>query len=89
VLGLFEQWECAVSEIQLEPGDILAIYTDGITEAANRFGEEFGEERLLQQMQANRNLAAAELLRKVLASVQEFSPDEQADDLTLIVGRMR
>ena len=87
VLGLFEQWDCVVAEVQFEPGDILAIYTDGITEAANHAEEEFGEERLLQILQTNRHLAACALMQKVLASVQEFSPGEQGDDLTLIVGK--
>jgi Stage II sporulation protein E (SpoIIE) len=49
----------------------------------------YGEERLLQLLQANRNLAPAQLLEKVLAGVQQFSPGEQGDDLTLIVGRAR
>jgi serine phosphatase RsbU (regulator of sigma subunit) len=89
VLGLFEQWDCVVAEVQLEPGDVLTIYTDGITEAANHVEEEFGEERLLQVLQANKNLPASALMQKVLASVQKFSPGEQGDDLTLIVGRCR
>jgi serine phosphatase RsbU (regulator of sigma subunit) len=89
VLGAFENWECSIAETQLAPGDVLAIYTDGITEAANAAAEEFGEERLLQLLQANRNLAPAQLLEKVLAGVQQFSPGEQGDDLTLIVGRAR
>ena len=87
VLGLFEQWDCVVAEVQLGPGDILAIYTDGITEAANQAEEEFGEERLLQVLQANNGHPASAMMQKVLASVQEFSPGEQADDLTLIVGK--
>ncbi len=89
VLGLFEQWDCVVAEVQLQPGDLLAIYTDGITEAANQAEEEFGEERLLQLLQANKDLPASALMQRVLASVQEFSPGEQADDLTLIIGRIR
>jgi sigma-B regulation protein RsbU (phosphoserine phosphatase) len=87
VLGAFENWECSIAEVQLAPGDVLAIYTDGITEAANAAAEEFGEERLLQLLQASRNLPPAQLLEKVLAGVQQFSPGEQGDDLTLIVGR--
>ncbi|HEV2964684.1 MAG TPA: SpoIIE family protein phosphatase [Candidatus Angelobacter sp.] len=89
VLGLFEQWDCVVAEIQVEPGDILAIYTDGITEAANQAEEEFGEERLLQVLRANKDLPASQILQQVMARVQEFSPGEQADDLTLIVGKAR
>lgn len=87
VLGAFEDWECSIAEVQLAPGDILAIYTDGITEASNAAAEEFGEERLFELLQANRNLAPAQLLEKVLAGVQQFSPGDQGDDLTLIVGR--
>ena len=87
VLGLFERWDCVITEIQIEPGDILAIYTDGVTEAANQAEEEFGEERLMQLLQANKDLPAFAMMQKVLASVQEFSPGEQADDLTLIVGK--
>jgi sigma-B regulation protein RsbU (phosphoserine phosphatase) len=89
VLGLFEQWECVVAEVQLEQGDILAIYTDGITEAANAAEEEFGEERLLQLLQANKNLPASQIVERVMTGVQEFSPGEQGDDLTLIVCRVR
>lgn len=89
VLGAFENWECSIAEVQLAPGDVLAIYTDGITEAANAAAEEFGEERLLRLLQASRNLTPAQLLEKVLAGVQQFSPGEQGDDLTLIVGRAR
>jgi len=88
VMGLFEQWSCTVAEAQLAPGDILVLYTDGITEAANPDGEEFGEERLLNLLQTNRDLPATDLLKKVLTEVQQFSPGEQGDDLTLIVARV-
>lgn len=89
VLGLFEEWDCRIAEVKLSAGDILAIYTDGITEAADLCQEEFGEERLASVLQTNKSLSASELLQKVLKSVQEFSPGEQADDLTLIVARAR
>ena len=89
VMGLFEQWSCTVAEVQLSPGDILILYTDGITEAANPAGEEFGEERLLHLLRTSRDLPAADLLKKVLNEVQQFSPGEQGDDLTLIVAATR
>jgi serine phosphatase RsbU (regulator of sigma subunit) len=89
VLGAFEDWQCSIAEVQLAPGDVLAIYTDGITEAANAAAQEFGEERLLHLLQTHRSLAPAQLLEKVLAGVQQFGPGEQGDDLTLIVGRAR
>ncbi len=86
VLGLFETWECSVAEVQLLQGDVLAIYTDGITEAANRDEEEFGEERLISLLALSKGLSASELLHRTLKSVQEFSPGEQGDDLTTIVA---
>ena len=46
VLGLFPEWSCSVEETTLRNGDVLALYTDGITEAFNSAEEEFGEERL-------------------------------------------
>ena len=52
VLGLFEKWECAVAEVQLAPGDTLVLYTDGVTEAENAEGEQFGESRLAETMLA-------------------------------------
>jgi len=89
VLGLFELWEASVAETELGSGDILAIYTDGVTEAASANGEEFGEERLLSLLRANSARSADALLKKILDSVQEFSPGEQGDDITLIVAISR
>jgi sigma-B regulation protein RsbU (phosphoserine phosphatase) len=87
VLGLFEEWECVVAEAHLAPGDILAIYTDGIVEAMNANQEEFGEARLIQTLQENRHLNATSLLDAVVAGVQQFAAGEQSDDLTLLVAR--
>src|SRR5262249_25812869 len=43
LLGLFKEWDCSLCEQELSTGDVLALYTDGITEASNGQGEEFGE----------------------------------------------
>jgi serine phosphatase RsbU (regulator of sigma subunit) len=87
VLGLFTEWECPTSERQLLPGDLLAIYTDGITEAFNDREEEFGEERLIEALRTHRSLGPADLVPAVLDEVRRFSPQEQRDDITLIVAR--
>jgi phosphoserine phosphatase RsbU/P len=90
VLGMFEQWECSVASRQLAPGDVLLIYTDGISEAAPREdAEEFGDSRLTATLQALRGKCACEILDGIIAEVQHFSQHEQADDMTLIVARCR
>jgi serine phosphatase RsbU (regulator of sigma subunit) len=87
VLGLFEKWECSVAEVQLATDDILILYTDGVTEAENAKGEQFGESRLAETMLAQRHLPVPSLLETIVATVQKFSDGEQADDITLVVAR--
>jgi len=89
VLGLFRQWECSVGECRLEPDDVLALYTDGVTEAFDDAGEEFGEQRLVDALRLHRDRAPESLLACVVDEVRSFSPHEQHDDLTLIVARRR
>ncbi len=87
VLGLFPIWEGSVGETPLQAGDILSIYTDGITEATGRHGEEFGETRLLETLRENRGLEATAIVQKVEAAVEQFRSGDQEDDLTLVVAR--
>ena len=87
VLGLFETWSCRVEETFLAPGDFLALYTDGVTEAARADGEEFGEARLVHTVCAHRALRVEDLLTAIVGAVREFSGPEQADDITLVVAK--
>jgi len=89
VLGLFESIDCSVAEVQLEPGDLLSIYTDGITETTGYAGEEFGETRLLESLRENQNLETACILRNVEEAVRQFRLGEQEDDLTLVIACAR
>jgi serine phosphatase RsbU (regulator of sigma subunit)/catechol 2,3-dioxygenase-like lactoylglutathione lyase family enzyme len=89
VLGLFENWDCELGERTIYSGDILALYTDGITEAFNHADEEFGEERLVEVLQRNRERCSTELLSAVVEEVRHFSPQEQRDDVTMIVAKCR
>ena len=89
VLGLFKEWECALAECQLLPGDTLALYTDGITESFSAAGEEFGEQRLCAALQSYSEMSAQDLLDAIVGAVRTFSPQEQHDDITLIVARCR
>ncbi|MBV9181882.1 MAG: SpoIIE family protein phosphatase [Acidobacteria bacterium] len=87
VVGLFEKWECMIDERELAPGDAVLLYTDGVTEALNRDGEEFGEERLLEAVRRHREQSVPELLAAAADQVRRFSPHEQADDITLIIAK--
>ena len=89
VLGLFRQWECSVGESRLDPDDLLALYTDGVTEAFDDAGEEFGEERLVDALRRHGDRTPEALLTFLVEEVRSFSPHEQHDDLTLIVARRR
>lgn len=89
VLGLFENWECNVAETILNPGDALLLYTDGVTEAMDSAEEEFGESRLIETLSSNRDLPAQHLLDTIVQAVQQFSGQEQEDDITLVVARCR
>ena len=89
VLGLFKEWDCSVGVVQISAGDILALYTDGITEAFDAAEEEFGEERLVESLRRNRELSSPTLLAAIIAEVQQFSALEQHDDITLIVAKCR
>jgi serine phosphatase RsbU (regulator of sigma subunit)/predicted enzyme related to lactoylglutathione lyase len=87
VLGLFPTWSCSIEERCLFPGDVLALYTDGITESFNEAEEEFGEERLLEVLRRNREQPSQALLTAIVDEVRRFSPHEQHDDITLIIAK--
>jgi serine phosphatase RsbU (regulator of sigma subunit)/predicted enzyme related to lactoylglutathione lyase len=89
VLGLFKDWTSSTVECQLQPGDILALYTDGVTESCNQAQEEFGEQRLTESLRRHREQAAQPIVASIVADVQQFSPEEQHDDITLIVAKCR
>lgn len=70
-------------------GDILVAYTDGVTEAFDPGGEEFGEDRLRQAVAAAADRPAAELAEAVVESVRGFCRDApQYDDITLVVAKV-
>ena len=89
VLGLFSEWDCSISELEIFSGDTLALYTDGITESFNNAGDEYGEQRLIEVLRRNRDLSSEALLASIVEDVQHFSPHEQHDDITLIVAKCK
>jgi len=88
-LGLFKEWNCVVEERSLRPGDTLALYTDGVTEAFNDAGEEFGEQRLIEALRQHCALPSRLLLDRLLQHVRCFTSHEQGDDITLVVARCK
>ena len=89
ILGAFKNWECEIAEAQLTPGDTLALYTDGITEPFNTGGEQFGEGRLVMALCRHKELNPQAMLAAVVDEVRQFSPQEQQDDITLIIGKCK
>lgn len=85
-LGLFADGNFEQGVAQLDPGDILVLYTDGITEAQNAQGLFFGEERLLESVMAKLGSPVQEIQDTILADLQRFVDDTpQSDDIALIV----
>ena len=87
VVGIFADWECDVGECQLTEGDMLTLYTDGITESFNDSGEDFGERRLIEALRQSRELAPQAMLASIVDQVRQFSGREQHDDITLVIAR--
>jgi phosphoserine phosphatase RsbU/P len=88
VIGLFEQVSYCQGRATLEEGSLLVAFTDGITEATNAEGDEWGDERLINTIRGARGLAAAELIHQIFATVDAFTESAgQHDDMSLVVLR--
>ena len=88
VLGIAPGHEYRNGEIRLAPGDVLFLYTDGITEAQNSNDEEFGEERLDAKLASLGQIPAREIVTTVVDEVRVFAGDApQSDDITCVAMR--
>jgi len=86
VLGAFDWARFEEASTTLEAGDLLLIYSDGISEAQNTGGEEYGEERLAQLALANRDKSADELRHLIFIEVDDWTGgQERGDDQTLVI----
>jgi sigma-B regulation protein RsbU (phosphoserine phosphatase) len=85
VLGIFEDQTYSLGTAQLGPGDCVLLFTDGVTEACNSEGEEFGEHRLLHLLREQRALSPEKIQTQILSAVETFSGVHWADDATLLV----
>ena len=85
VLGVFANQTFKSGMMELQSGDRMVLYTDGVTEACNSDDEEFGEERLLRVLQQNGARSAVEIQKQILQAAAEFSRGVWQDDATLLV----
>jgi sigma-B regulation protein RsbU (phosphoserine phosphatase) len=86
-LGLFPCSEFKTGQVTLQLGDLLALYSDGITEATSKSGEEFGDGRLQAEIEKHSEKPLAEIQAAVLEAVRKWAGDELEDDMTLLVVR--
>ena len=89
VLGLFPDWNCSTAEYDMSDGDLLVLYTDGITEATDSSGQEFGESQLIDRLSRHRDLPCQAALQEITQEVRSLNPDNQQDDITLILAKCR
>ena len=87
VLGLFSNWKGSIGEVLLYADDTLLVYTDGITEAMDDTGREFGEGKLLAMLEAQ-SAPLSVFLRQCVQEVCRFGASHQLDDLTLMALRV-
>jgi sigma-B regulation protein RsbU (phosphoserine phosphatase) len=88
MLGFDETWQFEQISIQVEKGDFIALYTDGVTEAVNQRREQYGEARLMQVLQQSAGQPAEAVLQAVQKSLTEFmSNAPQFDDITFVVAK--
>ena len=89
VLGVIPMAQYQQGEVDFQPGDLMVLYSDGVAEAANSQGEEFGEERLASIIRENWRRSSADIRDTILGRVNEFVGRQQLqDDLTLLVVRV-
>jgi len=89
-IGMFANTQFAATKFQLEKDDILVAYTDGITEAANASGEQWGLERFESLLRSCSQMTSNEIVERILAEVSDFANGEpQHDDVTLVVMKVQ
>jgi sigma-B regulation protein RsbU (phosphoserine phosphatase) len=86
-LGMFPTSEFQTGSVTLQCGDLLALYSDGLTEAVSKDGEEFGDARLQAEIEKQSDKPIAEIQAGVLEAVRRWAGDELDDDMTLLIVR--
>jgi phosphoserine phosphatase RsbU/P len=87
-LGILEEFPFEEEEVEMQPGDLIVVYSDGVTEAWNTEEIAFGEERLSEVLHQHHDKSASELIDAIFAAVKRHAGSApQADDITLVVLR--
>jgi phosphoserine phosphatase RsbU/P len=85
-LGILENTSWQQKMVKLSPGDVLVMYTDGVTEAGSPQGEFFGEQRLVSIIRSRKTQSARNILQGILAAVGKFTEGAaRGDDIALVV----
>ncbi|HSU65770.1 MAG TPA: SpoIIE family protein phosphatase [Tepidisphaeraceae bacterium] len=88
VLGILSIAPYSEQQERLEEGDMLVVYSDGVTEATNEAYDEFGEDKLIEVLRKHRNEPAPNIVKAVTHALTEFAAGApQADDITLVVAK--
>jgi sigma-B regulation protein RsbU (phosphoserine phosphatase) len=89
VVGELKNWNCTADVVDLKPGHVLVMFSDGVTEAKNPAADDFGYDRLIQVVRNCFSLKPAALAETVIQAVQAFSGFRRQDDVTVVVVRVR
>ena len=85
-VGIMPFGEYLEATVQFNPGDVLIIYSDGVTESVNENDDEFGEARLIEVMQKNRTRTAAGIRDRIDEALTRFvGKAKSVDDLTMVI----
>jgi sigma-B regulation protein RsbU (phosphoserine phosphatase) len=88
-IGLAESFNFKAETLILSPGDILVLYTDGVTEAMNSAREEFGENRLAELVRKKAGLSPQDLIKELRLSLREFIGGRNlGDDVTIVMSKI-
>jgi sigma-B regulation protein RsbU (phosphoserine phosphatase) len=86
-VGILEDWRATASTLALGPGDLLLLFSDGVTEAGRTDDNEFGETRLIETLRTRRSRPLTELLPSLVSAVEAHAGLAHEDDLTLVALR--
>jgi sigma-B regulation protein RsbU (phosphoserine phosphatase) len=88
VVGAFPFSIYGESRVNLQSGDLLVCFTDGVTEPENEYGEMYGEDRLVDLIARNAHRGDEQIIELVLSSVSQWTASEELqDDMTILMAR--